>query len=459
MGIGTNTYSAWKCYGIHILAFLVTFLLILIFNAYYVDLSLRELTAKLREEFLQNPMENAFVVLITILLIEMGLILLGLILAPWGARDEPVRQSLGAGIKRVWLASAIAIAPVLAVGTLDVTMHRWAVAIMRETVGNPPPNPYVMPEWQNFPRSDEEQQMLDAAVAKWTDYHVERQRRIPWILNHTEPVIMLATMLGIVLLLWRILAVLGAARSTRSIECPPMCEWCGYNLMTLAAESRCPECGRAVAESLGENVRPGTLWERRKTTGHPSPWIATFGRVLTSPTLFGRSMRITVPQTGYRSFMTYNLLAIGMMACGLFMAIPMTAANSASDVFFWLLVLVMPGAVLLAIIANLLQILLVAAFVGVLESRISRRNLFPASMQAAAYQSAFLIIWCTAFCANMLLLYLSDRFNWDRSFRAATDIDPDFIKVGVTMVGNLGFFLAYIVLVTITVRSTRYANK
>ncbi len=42
----------------------------------------------------------------------------------------------------------------------------------------------------------------------------------------------------------------------------PLCESCGYNLVMAAMEGRCPECGKLVAESLGENSRSPTEWEK-----------------------------------------------------------------------------------------------------------------------------------------------------------------------------------------------------
>jgi hypothetical protein len=68
-------------------------------------------------------------------------------------------------------------------------------------------------------------------------------------------------------------------------EHQPLCENCGYILQGLPSDARCPECGRAVAESLDPFLRQPPPWEQ-----HPSPWtfLATSARVLLRPSQFFR---------------------------------------------------------------------------------------------------------------------------------------------------------------------------
>ncbi len=65
-----------------------------------------------------------------------------------------------------------------------------------------------------------------------------------------------------------------------------LCEGCGYVLVGLPIESNCPECGKAIRESAGDDGRHLTAWETRGTRG----LLSTTARVLLSPAEFYRSL-------------------------------------------------------------------------------------------------------------------------------------------------------------------------
>ncbi len=67
-----------------------------------------------------------------------------------------------------------------------------------------------------------------------------------------------------------------------------LCEACGYTLNGLPADSRCPECGRAIAESLPSHRGP-SAWESR------SAFLTTTRQVLFQPTRFFRSLTPRAP--------------------------------------------------------------------------------------------------------------------------------------------------------------------
>ena len=76
--------------------------------------------------------------------------------------------------------------------------------------------------------------------------------------------------------------------STVPAESDILCEGCGYTLNGLPADSRCPECGKPITESLGSS-RVLPEWELLR---HHSiaAFFATSRRALFSPTNFYRTL-------------------------------------------------------------------------------------------------------------------------------------------------------------------------
>jgi hypothetical protein len=80
-----------------------------------------------------------------------------------------------------------------------------------------------------------------------------------------------------------------------------LCESCGYNLKGAPPDSRCPECGQAVQESL-PSAHPGSPWQRRRGI---ASWARTGWYTLFSPTRLFRSVSTAkVP----RGLLAVNLL-------------------------------------------------------------------------------------------------------------------------------------------------------
>lgn len=67
-----------------------------------------------------------------------------------------------------------------------------------------------------------------------------------------------------------------------------LCEGCGYIVSGLPEDSRCPECGKAIAESL-PGTRTPPLWEREGAGWWRRFWGTTW-EVLVHPSRFYRAM-------------------------------------------------------------------------------------------------------------------------------------------------------------------------
>src|SRR5207244_2843017 len=69
-----------------------------------------------------------------------------------------------------------------------------------------------------------------------------------------------------VLALWSFAVLVHAVRREyrRSTDYPaprdPTCDECGYLLISADPAGRCPECGRPIAQSVGQGIRPPTAW-------------------------------------------------------------------------------------------------------------------------------------------------------------------------------------------------------
>src|SRR5256885_14803523 len=81
--------------------------------------------------------------------------------------------------------------------------------------------------------------------------------------------------------------------STIPAEHDILCEGCGYTLNGLPEDSRCPECGKPIAESVGHPRGP-PAWERRGENASPAASFAVFVRtsadVLFHPTRFYQTL-------------------------------------------------------------------------------------------------------------------------------------------------------------------------
>ena len=84
-------------------------------------------------------------------------------------------------------------------------------------------------------------------------------------------------------------------------ESDVLCEGCGYTLNGLPQTGRCPECGRAIGDSVDPNHRTQTSWERA-STGWFKPFVQTSFEALFRPTRFFRSLQTRAPSDRSGSF-------------------------------------------------------------------------------------------------------------------------------------------------------------
>lgn len=179
---------------------------------------------------------------------------------------------------------------------------------------------------------------------------------------------------------------------------PARCEGCGYSLMSLTREQPCPECGRPVIRSIGAGVRPGVT---ASAGGMGAAWSAVRPVLLAigMPWRFGRDLRVSSgggalwvgPAT------TAGLTAVLTPTCGLVTValVWVVSAGQAGplglEAVAWFVL--MCGVVAAALTATVVGVLLLAAAtLGSVLSWVAKRNLLPASAQAACYASPGLLM-------------------------------------------------------------------
>ncbi len=99
----------------------------------------------------------------------------------------------------------------------------------------------------------------------------------------------------------------------------PQCDECGYDLHMTSPDSRCPECGKPVAESLDASFRPPTSWEKSPHLGE----CKIVRKQLVDIVLRPRDLFFHMPTlTGQRSAQRWLLLAMTGLALIAFWTVP-----------------------------------------------------------------------------------------------------------------------------------------
>ncbi len=429
--------------------------------------------AELMDEFDRDPWITGLACAATCAGVELGFAALAALLAPWGARDEPLRRSFAAALRRTWLFAIVAFwalaVPVAAAYAAYGASQRWD-AVHPQPTWPPLAHPQAPTLAQSDPDYQNQWDQFNAAVARYNlsgeEYWNQRRawkREKPWYLRNDglAPLIILGSAAG----LWTVLTLMrgaGAPRTAPPIPRDPTCDACGYNLTGMAIEARCPECGMAVVESLGDGARPGTDWQRRGDVGRAAAFLRVFALSETSPDRLGRQIRTNGESTDHRVYafawmpVVFLIGAVAVLCTFLATTVP----SERQDELEVLPALSVAWGV--SCVVGALAIMLASAgVVGWFLSLKAGRNLWPASMQIAAYLAADLAIW-TAIGGAVgvaLVAWTHPRNGGLNAASQALGVPPPLLFLALFFVPNAFMGIRFLMLLGRGTSAARHANR
>jgi hypothetical protein len=288
-----------------------------------------------------------------------------------------------------------------------------------------------------------------------SDYAVYRGE-LAWYVEVIDAFITVAFSGSLIAYLVSLFRAVGAPREVAPPDHKRQCDRCGYSLIGTAADGNCPECGRPVADSIGPQARSTHDWKNRKTLGLLRAWWrAGFTPFSTdNPNL--RRLSISGNDRSFQSYMVIHLLVIVPIV---FLAQLPAALGEHRGIYFprsgiqeammttWIVVLFC-----------LALILATAVFVSFVNAVRFKRNLAAYAMQAAAYQS-FYLLWTTVMAMiAVFLLNLGER-TVSLGIATSTGIAPEHVDglvVGVIAAVTSATFLFGVFRATAT---ARYASR
>lgn len=463
----THHVSLKRAYAIHLLTGLLGLVAVLFLVAWegapdpssprVVWIKFLSMVADASDEFRSEPYVISLAVMAGFLTIEAAYLALAFIVAPWGARDETIKDSFRNGIRRTWLHTSHALLLIIGVGGFTVVLthiasdwHSSHPLDWPDPPQAPPGAAPRTPQWDQYQAALQEHNERVNAV--WTQW----QNSQPFLVRGQDEILILVYCAAFTWWLAALLRGVGADRPIQPVLRPPLCEACGYNLTHAPMEGRCSECGVPVAASLGPDARPGTGWDRRDRIGRfRAGWRCAVDAML-RPHRLGRAMQVSA--AAHRHFL---IASLPVLYAAWFFGLAVWSFAGTREVppggqWSWFLIPMSAVAGYLTGLA-VLSSLAAALLVGIGYWFREKRNLLPATIQAACYLNGFLSLWMlflTTFSAGLILVY-------EPLFRYARDLNlsGDAVLFMIWCTPNVVCLVLYFTLIAKITGATRYANR
>jgi hypothetical protein len=415
------------------------------------------LMAEIAAAFREEPYVIPLAVTAGFLAVEAGYLVLGFIVAPWGARDETIHASFCNGVRRTWLHTSHVLLLIVVVGGFTVFVTRHASDWYRNHQYDWPDPPRApagvapgTPAWDQHQAALKEHEVQ--AHASWERW----QRSRPFIVRRGDAIMACVYSAAFAWWLVALLRGVGADRPTQPVHRPPLCEACGYNLTHAPLDGRCSECGAPVAASLGPDARPGTWWDRRHRIGRFRAGCRCAIDAILRPDRLGRAMQASA--TAHRRFLIASLpllYAAAFLGLATFVS-ARTGELPPDGEWVWFLI---PISAVAGHITGLgvLSSSAAALLVGIGYWFREKRNLLPATMQAACYLNGFLSLWILFLLTlSAGLTLVSDPLYW---WARDLNLPADAALVMIWCTPNVVCLVWYFTLIVKITAAARYANK
>ncbi len=417
----------WSAYLIHVVSVLLTLGVLFVLVAWEdapiredsldVSGSARRLAGRLSDLYAFDPRLSAIVLLSMAAAVEAAYVILAVITMAWGARNEPIGVTFRFSLQRTWLSTALWPSAVAVAGSVIV----WSQRGIRFYCDRAP--------------ADE-----------------------PWLARWQPAICVGSAGVAGLWMLWAFLRFVGAWRPSSAEPRPPTCEWCGYNLTHVPTDGRCSECGKPAEASLGEHIRTGPAWTRRRSGGRLAAWWDTLWCVMIAPGEFGRQLKLDPESDDHRALVAWHIPASFLLgalgACCMLATVGGWSGftEHVPEVIAATLVL---GCLTVTTIVTIIA--LTSSAVGIAFHYLDRRNLMSVSIQAASCLSTYVVAWSAV--AHGMVVLLSATHRTLRQLAILIGVDPDTLIMLAWCVPNLVLLVGYFSLVARATAAARYANR
>jgi len=422
----------------------------------------------LHRVFQHKPLNVIATVFFSFLGIQLVFIIIPFFLMAWGAKDESLKSSYRNALRQLWIRTAHILLILIIVAPVGVAFENASSQWNRDHPSPswpiPPAPPTLSQNDPNYTKVNSE--YLVAKNTYDTDLTIYQSKRRtinnlrPWYFGFYGFIVAIPSFVMGLWMIWALLRGIGVTRKVPKIDRPPLCEACGYNLTSMPLDSRCPECGEYVIDSLGPGARTGTLWEKQYQSNWRLAWSQSFLLPIRSSQPFGRKIQITPSTTAHRYYFAMQLPMIFFIGTiSLFLSFICTADLDVvnDEKYIMLSAAVIFG--FACVIGTVVVTLFAGWLIGWAQSLRHKRNLMPASMQASCYLTGYLVLWAIFGALNAGFIFLMHELRVIHELNYLTGMYRDSIITLMIFVPNVICGVYYLLLVARVTSGAWYANR
>ncbi|MGN6368548.1 MAG: hypothetical protein ACTHN5_09830 [Phycisphaerae bacterium] len=298
-------------------------------------------------------------------------------------------------------------------------------------------------------------------------------RYAPGLENIIGPLTLAILALSLWTLISLVIAVRADYRSPADLPQPhdPWCELCGYNLTGINPETRCPECGKSIAESLSPHTRPPTPWESRPSLFNLSAVRGQLSQIIRQPRQLFFSMPTLTGQRPAQRWLIASVSLVGLLATAILPAYNLLC-NPPADRMDWAWPLLV-GSLFVGFVWAILALMMVgietagiATFSRIRAKREpdfggpgSREGVFlGTSAKVTAYSSILMVPWVFLGGAQLIASQYWNLHHFTMHLHVSWRVEQILLAASLS-IAHIGGLLWYEITVYRGIRGIQYANK